>query len=413
MCGAKIDIAMSRGASSSAATIAAMAPSHARTTAPARSAALVLVIGVLAAGCTGSNSIGQTPVGLGTEPGRATTAPSTPGNVPGAGTPSASAPSRPSIPPEPALTSAAPSAALSAAPVPGAVLSSLAARAEQVAGTAAPAPPPSRTVATPTPTRTAAQPFVLRLATFNVLGASHTRSKGDSKIKRGYEPRMNYAIQLLAAHQADVVGFQEFESKQARLFDQLVGPVWGLWPTAGGAGADGRNSIGYRKDTWQLVSGTSVAVPYFNGHTVHTPVALLRHRATGRSVWFISVHNAADTGKYRQQARWRRAAVEVELAAMKRLGADGTPVFLVGDMNSHVEFYCAALESGLGLTFPNPGTPSTTGCIPPATRTIDWMTATRTVTWSGYVRDRSGLAKLATDHPVYSAYAIVGSGQNQ
>jgi len=255
--------------------------------------------------------------------------------------------------------------------------------------------------------RNAKMPLVFRLATFNVLGASHTTKRGDSRIKRSYDLRMNYGIQVLAAHKADVVGFQEFETPQARLFEKLVGPVWGLWPTAGGSGADGRNSIGYAKAKWELVKGSSLTIPYFNGVSFHTPMALLRNRSTGVQVWFINVHNAADTAKYHNQGRWREAAVARELAAVAQLSADGTPVVLMGDMNSRDLFYCTVAGSGLGMTFPNPGSGSGAGCTGPTPSTIDWMLGTRSITWSGYVKDRSSLTKLATDHPVYSATATV------
>ncbi len=122
--------------------------------------------------------------------------------------------------------------------------------------------------------------------------------------------------------------------------------MWGLWPPAGGGGADGRNSIGYLKEKWELVTGTSLSIPYFNGHGFASPVALLRDRSTGRTVWFINVHNPADTWKYHGQAPYRAAAVRKELAAMRELSADGTPVVLLGDMNAKDAFYCAAVGPG-------------------------------------------------------------------
>jgi endonuclease/exonuclease/phosphatase family metal-dependent hydrolase len=253
-----------------------------------------------------------------------------------------------------------------------------------------------------------------RVATFNVLGASHTAKNGDSSIKTPYSQRMQYAIQVLAAHKADVVGFQEFEDAQAKLFDSLVGPVWGLWPSAGGKGASGSNSIGYLKKKWELVTGTSLTIPYFKGWRVATPVALLRDRATGRKVWFISVHNPASLRQFGDQSTFRADAVAKEMSAIRQLSADGTPVVLIGDMNSRRDFYCSAAGSGLHLTFPNPGGVNAAGeCVAPSTSNVDWIVGTRAITWSGYVQDRSELTRQATDHPVYSASATVGSGQNQ
>jgi hypothetical protein len=59
------------------------------------------------------------------------------------------------------------------------------------------------------------------------------------------------------------------------------------------------------------------------------------------------------------------------------------------------------------MTFPNPGTGSGSSCTGPTPSTIDWILGTRSITWSGYVKDRSDLTKLATDHPVYSVTATV------
>jgi hypothetical protein len=253
----------------------------------------------------------------------------------------------------------------------------------------------------------AATPSIFRIATFNVLGASHTRKGGDSFIKTPYGARMADAVRVLGNHAVDVVGFQEFEPPQAHAFANAM-PGWGMYPEPGGRQADGRQTIAWRGSKLELVAARTVTYPYFGGHTVDTPAVELRLIGTDDTFWVISVHNPATNCAVcgGDNDRWRRAAVQREIAAIRTLSADGTPVFLVGDMNSKGTFFCE-MSAALPLVFAAGGSRDATGCHPPRPTPIDWIVATAGVAFSGYLADDGPLVDAATDHPVYSVTAML------
>lgn len=293
-----------------------------------------------------------------------------------------------------------------------------------------PTPPPGTAVPTPTasagPTpgpgaqaselarsaqSMAAAPALFRIATFNVLGASHTRRGGDSRIKTSYADRLPRVLQVLARHQADVVGFQEFEPPQAALFRRLGGPAWAMFPSPGSPVADGRQTIAWRADRFDLAATRTVAYPYFGGRPVRTPAVRLRLRSTQDTFWVINVHNPATACAVcgGNNDRWRDEAVRREIAAVRQLGADGTPVFLVGDMNAKDAFFCT-MAAALPVAFANGGAHDGTGpagCRPPRPTPIDWIVATGGVSFSGYLSDDSALVDAASDHPAYSVTAML------
>ncbi|WP_175507494.1 endonuclease/exonuclease/phosphatase family protein [Nocardioides terrae] len=254
----------------------------------------------------------------------------------------------------------------------------------------------------------AASPSIFRIATFNVLGASHTRKGGDSFIKTPYDTRMSDAVRILANHAVDVVGFQEFEPPQAQAFQRQMGAGWGMFPRPGSDQADGRQTIAWRESAMELLSARTVTYPYFGGQTIHTPAVQLRMRATEDTFWVISVHNPATNCAVcgGNNDRYRSAAVQREVEAIRALSADGTPVFLVGDMNSKRTFFCE-MAAALPVVFAAGGSYGAGGCRPPQPTPIDWILATAGVSFSGYLSDDGPLVDAATDHPVNSVTAML------
>ena len=98
------------------------------------------------------------------------------------------------------------------------------------------------------------------------------------------------------------------------------------------------NSIVWRSDVWQFVSGHTIDIPYFGGKPKPMPYILLRHVGTGREVWFANFHNPASVRG--PAAHWRREAVSRESALANSLASNGTPVIMTGDMNDRAEFFC-------------------------------------------------------------------------
>ena len=239
------------------------------------------------------------------------------------------------------------------------------------------------------------------IATFNTLGTSHTRPGRSEHPGLATGPvRTRGVVQILNRYDVDVVGLQEFQRPQAAAFAQLAGSTYETWHP----GRDTENSIAWRRSRWRLVAATSVAIPYFNGHLRQMPVVRLRDRLSGRDITFLNVHNPADTGRFRNQGRWRSAAVTKEIALVRSLSESGSPVIMVGDLNDRRDAY-RRLNSAAGLVasgvvagspFPQPGRAG-----------IDWIMGSSRIQFSGHTRDRGPVVRATTDHPVLLAQARV------
>jgi murein DD-endopeptidase MepM/ murein hydrolase activator NlpD len=239
------------------------------------------------------------------------------------------------------------------------------------------------------------------VATFNTLGTSHTVPGRSEHPGMATGPvRTRGVVQILNRHGVDVVGLQEFQRPQAAVFAQLAGSTYETWHP----GRDTENSIAWRRSRWLLVAATNVAIPYFNGHLRQMPVIRLRDRQSGRDVTFLNVHNPADTGRFRNQGRWRSAAVTKEIAVVRSLSESGSPVIMVGDLNDRRDAYCR-LNSAAGLSAS--GGVSDTPCRPTGRAGIDWIMGSSRIQFSGHTRDRGPLVRATTDHPVLLAQARV------
>jgi len=272
-----------------------------------------------------------------------------------------------------------------AAPGAGALQSSLAAQAQSLA---------------------AQQPATFRVATFNVLGDSHTGGRGDEASRPDGATRMGRSVTVLKNHDVQVVGLQEFETIQAKTFLKEMGGAWQIYPDLSG---DTRDAIAWRTDAFEVMQEQTVRVPYFNGALVDMPVVLLKDRRTGKEVYFFNVHNSADTYKYHHQQANRTSAMDREVQLIKQMHAYKIPVIFTGDLNEREPAYCyftahAPLHAAYG------GTNTGGRCNPPVfggNTPIDWIFGTPDVTFSDPIFDHSGLVRAATDHPFYAATATL------
>ena len=149
----------------------------------------------------------------------------------------------------------------------------------------------------------------INVASFNVLGASHTKSNPRYAT---YPSRLVRAASLLNARGLDVVGTQEFQEVQYDYFlNKGYGRTWGAhyWDPAGKR-RDTENAIIWRKSKMEFVSGSTFDIPYFNGNIRHVPVVLLRQKSSGRTAYFLNVHNPANTRG--NAAGWRAKAIQIE-----------------------------------------------------------------------------------------------------
>ncbi len=244
-----------------------------------------------------------------------------------------------------------------------------------------------------------AQPSSFRVASFNVLGWSHTL--GGARGMAGGVQRMVWANRLLEKHSVDVAGFQELQVPQVNKLMDLTEGRWALYPGLQLKSIDSENSIGWRTDKFTLVSATTVRIPYFDGNPRAMPVVLLRDKQTGMMSYFSNFHNPAETSQHRNQGRWRVAATAVEVALNKQLWPQGIPRIMTGDMNERAPYFCRVTRGGTPLKAARPGSVRVDGvCHPGKPPFVDWILGSKFLKFSNYVEDNGVLDHKTTDHPV-------------
>ncbi len=241
----------------------------------------------------------------------------------------------------------------------------------------------------------------VRVATFNVLGHSHTKPGGNKPGWPSSHTRMQGAVSALDGAGIEIVGFQEFEPVQSRTFLDLTAGSWQVFPRPGTANTV--NSVAWRADRWEMVRAEWVQIPYFYGNEVPMPVVLLRQVATGKQVWVGSFHNPADVRGPAQG--WRDEAERRQAALAARLNRGGVPVLITGDMNDRAGYFCdtvlpAHTEAVLHASNGGQANP----CRPPAGMGIDWIMGTPEIGFSGHLGDHTVQTDRIADHPLVSTY---------
>lgn len=238
-----------------------------------------------------------------------------------------------------------------------------------------------------------------RVATFNVLGASHT--DGNDKRGRRYASgatRMSWAVGVIGSTGASVVGMQELQGSQYGVLRSRL-PGWGVYPGASLGSQPMNNSITWNGAIWEAVETHAIDIPYFGGRSVPMPYVLLRDKQTGRTVWFANFHNPADT--HGNAAGFRARAVALEVALATQLSADGTPVIITGDMNDRSAYFCPATASGLLHAAIGGGTGAP--CQLPSRTPVDWIMGTLDAQFANFALLDGGLIDRITDHFVLAS----------
>jgi endonuclease/exonuclease/phosphatase family metal-dependent hydrolase len=268
------------------------------------------------------------------------------------------------------------------------------ARLAQGAVTATPSP-------TATPTPGAATRFTA--SSLNVLGADHTAPGGNKPGWASGAQRMVWLTQVMQKRGVDVIGLQEFQRPQYEAFVSEVGDEFGTYPGLSWGRKGMRNSVAWRLDSWELVSGSWVKIPYFHGTVLRMPVVLLRNIHSGQQVYFSSFHNPADArGK---AEKWRDQATDLEIAMVNRLRAEsGLPVYVTGDMNERDEYFCR-MTARTDMLAANGGFNQGGACGPTRPTYIDWLFGSPETTFTGYEAYRSAKVRRSTDHPMIIAEA--------
>jgi hypothetical protein len=240
------------------------------------------------------------------------------------------------------------------------------------------------------------------LASFNVVGSSHSRGRGGY---RSGTARMKSQVAYLRKHHVRLVGFQELEGKQAASFLRRTKGRWGLVgaPSRSGRTTDTRNAVAFVKHDFALVRKSFVPITYFYGKRVNIPLVELRSKTTGKRFWILNTHNPADT--HGNAGRWRAESVRRELKRIHKLRSGGATVLFTGDMNAKQDFFCRATRSG--MLHSASGGSSGKKCRYPSANGIDWVLGTRDVRFSGWQADKTTRTRGVSDHPIVVARATV------
>ena len=252
-------------------------------------------------------------------------------------------------------------------------------------------------------------PATSRVASFNVLGDSHTRAGRKAAMGSGVE-RMRRTVKILDKREVDLVGFQEMQQVQVQEFLRLRTTEWGIYPGLVLSPRDGENTIAWRRSVWTLVEVATQSIPYFNGRTREMPILLLQHNATGEQVYVMNVHNPATNRRVGNQDSWRDQAMGIEAAKVNGMkAASSVPILVLGDMNEREDVFCyfgqqARLRAANGAGYQA----NAKGCLPPPRPiAVDWIFGTKDVAFSDYAALRTQRIERTTDHPVIVATATL------
>ena len=226
------------------------------------------------------------------------------------------------------------------------------------------------------------------VASFNVLGASHTGAGGNKPGFASAEQRMKGAVDALQSHNVDIAGLQEFQGPQQQQFKKLA-PGFDMF-------ADGDNAIVWNAKKFRAVEKRTVTIPYFEGNPRKMPVVQLEDKSTGKRMWIINIHNPADTKDHPRNAANRARAVQIEQNLVRELRASGLPVMIVGDFNEGKSVDADMEKAGLQASAPKG---ARTG--------VDWIFGSEGVQFSNYSFDQSTKKSGTSDHPLVVSTATI------
>lgn len=245
----------------------------------------------------------------------------------------------------------------------------------------------------PVPARAMYHDDGFEVASFNILGANHTDPGGSKASWPNYDARLPGAIEMLDRYGVDVVGLQELQWRQRTMLLNRTGDTWGVYPET-----QNDNAIIWRKSEFEFVNGRTFLVPYFDGRMTPMPSILLRDKDTGRTAYFMNVHNPATNRIRGNQDRWRAEAVKREREMMIILRQYGRPVILTGDFNDRAKAFCPLTAGKLSIS-PD-SVPSNTCRMPSKYYWVDWIFLAGQARSTMLTVDTSSVDRRISDHPL-------------
>jgi endonuclease/exonuclease/phosphatase family metal-dependent hydrolase len=169
----------------------------------------------------------------------------------------------------------------------------------------------------------------VKLASFNILGASHTDGKPGTGLGGGENPgmpswdvRLPKTMTLLESAGVTIAGLQEVHPPQSKELATTYADRWGMFPTR-----RLQNKVIWDRTAWTMTDSRLVDIPYHYGHETPMPLVQLTSTVSGKAIWVWSIHNP-------NGQEWHRIeALRRQLETLTALQATGTPVVIVGDFN--------------------------------------------------------------------------------
>jgi len=179
---------------------------------------------------------------------------------------------------------------------------------------------------------------------FNIASYNVRHSSGYTPIP--WQKRATITTDNIKANSMDIVGTQEMDQVQYNAFRKdLAGAGYDTYPKTYNSSKGSRNTIFY-DSKFSFVAGETFVVPYYkdsdSSYPNHlsgegaSPAVELRDNSTGQTFWVVNTHLVA---YYRNEAGGggaikREQGAKIVLAEVKKLSADGSTVFVTGDINS-------------------------------------------------------------------------------
>ena len=245
----------------------------------------------------------------------------------------------------------------------------------------------------------ARQTMTFQIGSFNVLGSQHSAPGGDHARYPAASARNTGAVARIRSFGVDILGTQELQPDQLNGITAMTG--YAAYPGYAFGSRETDNSILYDDSKFEFVSGSYFTIHFMHANRPQT-ILRLRDKATGREFYVLNRHASAGEGGY---AVTRRAGHYTAAATVNRLKSEGIPIFLTGDMNDRAEFFCrVAPATGMVAAI---GGSISGGCHPAGALAVDWVLGWNSVSFSGYIEDRSTLGRVS-DHHFVAATATVG-----
>ncbi len=260
--------------------------------------------------------------------------------------------------------------------------------------------------------KAATAPLTLNIATYNVLGASHTDAGGDTPGRAAYGDRIVRAVNVMKTNKFDVVGLQELESKQRSTLLQSAGNTYDIYPTSDiSANRQSENSIIWDESKFSLLAGGSNTIAYDAHNNRDLPWVKLQAKANGHVFYVFNTHDPLnnDNPQYREQA------AREHLSDLRSKATGDTPAFLTGDFNSSFDprtgkdfadrsrlSYCILTAGGDIFNTYDLFHKKTGACPTTGTSAIDHIYVSNGVTVKKWKHLRNSDTNYASDHdPVF------------